>query len=391
MDRSSKSKAPSLSLIVPSNRNLPYSNQSAPVVPVPEHVRRLSPQTPSRGHVIAPAKQKRLFPISCRLGELEMVHVLFVLVNVYIVPTDQWFTTRIDRTWQVLDLKIWLLSKVLPTSVLPLPASYRPSSPVTFAAAPPPLPLRPSVSTSYQALTPSVGGISSNSLTSTASQHSALSISPITFAVAPEFPSRPSIPSSTQSTPPLPTLSSPTSPPPLSPNQRPPYPPLSPPAEALPHPSFPRPLIPERETSPRLSPDQDDDGVPLYPNPYGTVLDENFYDDDDDDDDDEVASMTPRSIPYSYNTGAPAISGLAALESNRTPSGRNFGGGTSTVEADLLRKARAIAKRWHVYSFSTASHPALLSSNRTYTPSCRACFSRTISHCPSTTPVRTSC
>lgn len=46
---------------------------------------------------------------------------------------DQWFTTHIDQSWYVQDLKIWLLSKALPSGILPLPASYRPSSPVLFA------------------------------------------------------------------------------------------------------------------------------------------------------------------------------------------------------------------------------------------------------------------
>lgn len=67
------------------------------------------------------AKQQRCIPVACR-------------VDMSPVPMDQWFTTHIDQSWYVQDLKIWLLSKALPSGVLPLPASYRPSSPVLFAA-----------------------------------------------------------------------------------------------------------------------------------------------------------------------------------------------------------------------------------------------------------------
>lgn len=76
--------------------------------------------------------------VSVRIQRL-LVNKPFTLTCVS-VPLDLWFTTRIDRTWQVQDLKVWLLSKALPDSALALPPSYRPSSPVTFAAPPPPMP-----------------------------------------------------------------------------------------------------------------------------------------------------------------------------------------------------------------------------------------------------------
>jgi hypothetical protein len=262
---------------------------------------------------------------------------------------DQWFTTRIDRTWSVLDLKIWLLSKALPTSELPLPASYRPSSPVTFAAAPPPTSRQPNAA-SYQ---PSMSLASSTSTTLATSQPSASPVSPVTFADGPNFPTN--SPASIQQ------HSS------QSLVQHLFYPPLSPAADTPSRPPSPGPSVPS-SASARLSFDQDDDNLPLYANSYGAVLDQQLRDEDSDADLDEAATIAPRSIPYSFNTGAPAISGLTALNPalNMNVSGRGYSGSLSNVDIDLARKATVLAERWLVYSFSTVSYPFKLSSLFTY-------------------------
>ncbi|KAF8528564.1 hypothetical protein JB92DRAFT_2863134 [Gautieria morchelliformis] len=260
---------------------------------------------------------------------------------------DQWFTTRIDRTWSVLDLKIWLLSKALPTPELPLPASFRPSSPVTFAAAPPPT-SRPPNAASYQA---SSSLASSSSATLAAPQTSAWPVSPITFADAPIVPARPSEPIQHH--------------PPQSPVQHLFYPPLSPAPDTPTRPVSPGPSVPS-PASARISFDQDEEDLPLYANSYGAALDQQLHDEDSDVDLDEGASIVPRSIPYSFNTGAPAISGLTALKStlNKNVSGRGYSGSLSNVDVELARKATSLAKRWLVYSFSTGM---LLSDDRPLT------------------------
>ena len=269
---------------------------------------------------------------------------------------DQWFTTRVDRTWNVLDLKIWLLSKALPTPVLPLPASYRPSSPVTFAAAPAPPP-RPSTATSYHPPTPATEISSSSALVPP--QASDSPISPIAFATAPDPSSRP-LTSTSHDAPQTHVF----------------YPPLSSMAD--------KPSRPMSSASPassvRFSLDED---VPLYANSYGVMLDDYFEDENDEDEDDnQVVGIAPTSIPYSYSTGTPSISGLAALKPNsdKIISGRGYSGSHSNVDADLVPRATAIARRCHVYSFSTVR-------NCSYS---RVCSYKTIFHWESTISARTS-
>lgn len=229
---------------------------------------------------------------------------------------DQWFTTRIDRTWNVLDLKIWLLSKALPKPLLPLPASYRPSSPVTFAAAPPPPP-RPSTM-AYHSPT------SSTTL-----------VSPITFA-APQS-----------------LLSTSTSP--QTPGRHVFYPPLSSAEDTPSSPISSLTAVPSPASNPLP---QEEEDVPLYANSYSTMLNNHFEDEDDEDDGGKMVRIASHSIPYSYNTGAPAISGLAALKSNTSKiiSGRGYSASLSSVDMDLARQATSVASRWSVYSFSTVSN-----------------------------------
>lgn len=216
------------------------------------------------------------------------------------MPTDQWFTSRVDRTWKVIDLKLWLLSKALPHSTLPLPQSFRPSSPVTFASAPPPPP-RPSTSASYHP------------------------------PVAPQ-------------TPPAKTSSSA----PSSPNP----PTFSPPASSPRNPASPAPLSPTASSPSalRYSLDGEEEEVPLYANPYGA-----YSDDRSDIDEDDLAQAAPRSIPYSYSTGAPAISGLEVLRANASKASAGRGYVLAGYDSELVRKAEDLVRRWGLYSFSTVS------------------------------------
>ncbi|GJJ10850.1 hypothetical protein Clacol_005078 [Clathrus columnatus] len=181
----------------------------------------------------SPTKQKRLFPVACR-----------------VVPTDQWFTTRIDRTWHVKDLKVWLLSKALPANVLPLPASYRPSSPITFAAAPP---------TSIEA-------------TNVTLDYS-----------SPSFSNTP------------------------------------------------------------LENDGNEEDRDLS---LSSTSNRNRSDP-------PIVHPLPVSIPYSYNTGAPAISGIAALKSTRH-AGPALSHTSTAISDDLdfVQRVLRIAERWSLYSFS---------------------------------------
>ncbi|GJJ14551.1 hypothetical protein Clacol_008816 [Clathrus columnatus] len=86
---------------------------------------------------LSAARQQRCIPVACRVGkQLCSISNKIAILNFIcyaLVPMDQWLTTHIDPTWYVQDLKIWLLSKALPSGVLSLPPSYRPSSPVLFA------------------------------------------------------------------------------------------------------------------------------------------------------------------------------------------------------------------------------------------------------------------
>lgn len=210
----------------------------------------LVPKTPSnRSDLPSPTKQKRLFPIACRVGKLFSLCInhcasFIIFTYVHAVPTDQWFTTRIDRTWSVQDLKIWLLSKVLPPHVLPLPASYRPSSPVTFAAAPP-----------------------------TATEITNISAYSDSY-------------------------------------------------------SF-------------------DDTVIEGRDDINDILSESNSGDRPD------PNPTPLSIPYSYKTGAPAISGIAALKNRHFgPPALAHSSSSVTDDLEFVRCALQIAERWSLYSFS---------------------------------------
>ena len=244
---------------------------------------------------------------------------------------DQWFTTRIDRTWNVLDLKIWLLSKALPTPILPLPASYRPSSPVTFAAAPPPPPPPRSSNAPYH-IPPPVEPPASIAQSQVSPQLN----TPITFAAAPYSPP-PTSPSHESS---------------QNPGRQ-----VFFPADIHSRPTTSAPTVSSPSSSAQFSFEQDDEDVPLYGNSYGAMHNSHFEDEDDEDADDSQVLIAPRSIPYSYNTGAPAISGLAALKSksNKIISGRGYSSSLSSVDMDLVRQATVIAKQWDIYSFSTVS------------------------------------
>lgn len=147
-------------------------------------------------------------------------------------------------------MKVWLLSKALPPHVLPLPPSFRPSSPVTFAAAPPTA-TEATTATPYSPATPSPDDAAVSESTDDVQE------------------------------------------PPSDPNAN------------------SRPRLPPCHSAP---------------------------------------APVPLSIPYSYNTGAPAISGIQALK-NRHP-GPSVPHACPTENSEFVQNVLQIADRWSLHSFS---------------------------------------
>lgn len=86
-----------------------------------------------------------VIPIACRFGK--PIHLLPASIPAYYssaVHCDQWLVTHFDPTWKIVQVKLWILAKCMPTHAKDIDAPrYRPASPITFAPDPQDRPISP--------------------------------------------------------------------------------------------------------------------------------------------------------------------------------------------------------------------------------------------------------